>query len=203
MPTARQHTIILHGGSRGAKSSKTDLALKHYRAVLENRMKCIMGETAIAVFNWQVPGRSIKDDDRPRWSGAFRANWQVKFGGDAKSGWKEDVAPARYPTTLADRFSDDTHEYEYAPMIDLAKSNFVRDYAAGFRNATVDTPIYIGNVSPYAHWLNNGGAMDYGTFLVVSPGYRFMEACEAFIRNNVDSIIDRGLAAAAKKPARG
>lgn len=203
MPTARQHTIILHGGSRDAKTSRTQIALKHYEDVLANRMKCIMAETAKAVYEWQVPGTSIVKDGRPRWSGAFRANWQIKIGGYSDSGWLPDKAPNRYPW---DWNSDTDHAGEYMSLIypSLAEKTLAPNRLA---NMAVTDAIYVGNVSPYAHWLNYGGELP-GTFITdifgwLNPGHHFMEKCEAYIRSNVNTFIDRGLAAAAKKPARG
>lgn len=206
MPTARQHTIILHGGSRGAKSSKTDIALKHYEDVLANRMKCIMAEAAKAVYAWQVPGTSIKDDHRPRWSGAFRANWFVKI---AKYGetvmWPRDIAPLRYPW---DWNPDNDHAGEYVGRIDPSRAENQLT-AQRIQQMSLMDAICIGNVSPYAKWLNNGGELP-GTYITeihgwLNPGYHFMEQCikDLWDGDRKYQFVQKGLAAAAKKPARG
>ena len=204
MPTARQHTIILHGGSRDAKTSRTQIALKHYEDVLANRMKCIMAETAKGIYNWQVPGTSIVKDGRPRWSGAFRADWHVHIGGGTSRGdWEESVATAnhRYPWEFGSPANEPGSLTQY---IDKERAIQVLSRDA-LKSIGVETPIYVCNVSPYAHWLNYGGIKDDDTFLGIVPGYQFIAKCIAAVWEGEKKyeFVSKGLAEAAKKQARG
>lgn len=206
MPTARLHTIFLHGGRGKTEKGNAAASIKHYRRILENRIKCIEAETAKGVYEWQVPpGNVAKDDSHPKWSGAFRANWQVKVGGKFDSGWQSSVAPERYPWT---QDPDDGSRFRnwYSNWVNPDLANIVLD-GEEWRNASVKDAIHIGNVSPYAKWLNDGGYEDEfgldGTYRVFTPGYFFMELCMEYMRMNRGYYIKKGLEIANTKPSQG
>lgn len=210
MPTPRLHTIVLHGG-HGNKVAKQNVkvALGHYSKVLANRIKCIEAETAKGVYEWQVPpGNRAKDENHPKWSGAFRANWQVKIGGDFESGWQSNVAPERYPWTGDNHTGGIGGENRnlYSHLVDTEKANKILD-GEDWKNASIKDAIHIGNVAPYAKWLNYGGSsVAYGldgTFLPYTPGYFFLELCTEYIKLNADIFIRKGLEIANTKPAKG
>ena len=211
------HVIKLHGGSAGAKSGNPEVALRHYRKVLENRINCIKAEIAMSAYHYQVPGTSIVLEDRPRWSGAFRANWNVQIGNEGK--WASVLAGTqdRFPWK-GDYFGagyGGDHDYEYAAFIDVWKADKTLTDAA-IAKMGVEEPIFIYNPSKYAKWLNDGGddGLKDGTFKTYAynqtgdpkwkqPALNFIGNGYDAVKADIDGIISRGLARAAKMKATG
>lgn len=198
------HVIKLHGGSAGAKSGNPEVALRHYRKVLENRINCIKAEIATEVYKYQVPGISIKDEHRPRWSGAFRANWKVQIGHEGQ--W-ESVLPEtkeRFPWNGDE--GDDNNSYKYARLITLF-GDVVTLQNEAISKMSVEEPIFVYNPSPYAEWLNKGGLLG-GTFKTyefaqtgdgkwIQEPSDFIKGGYEAVRGKIGEIISRGLARAA------
>lgn len=208
--TRYAYTLKLHGGTKGAKNSHPDVAIGHYRKVLENRINCIKAEIAKAAYHYQVPGTSVIYEDRPRWSCAFRANWKVQVGKEGQ--WESVLAGTQ------DRFPWDgdengrTHAYEYANLVDLWKAEQLLNNSTVSKMA-VDEPIFIYNPSPYARWLNYGGLLG-GTFKTHAfaqtgdgkwwqPALNFLGTGYDAVKKDINGIIDRGLANAAQMKAKG
>lgn len=215
--TRYAYTLKLHGGTKGAKNSHPDVAIGHYRKVLENRVNCIKAEIAKAAYHYQVPGTSVIYEDRPRWSCAFRANWKVQVGKEGQ--WESVLAGTqdRFPwdgDSFGAGYGGD-HDYEFAQYVDVWYADKLLTKAA-VSNMPVDEPIFIYNPSPYAHWLNDGGdgGKLEGTFKThvfhqtgdgkwLQPALNFIGHGYNAVKEDINSIIDRGLANAATMKAKG
>ena len=212
--TRYAYTLKLHGGTKGAKNSHPDVAIGHYRKVLENRINCIKAEIAKAAYHYQVPGTSVIYEDRPRWSCAFRANWKVQIGKEGQ--WESVLAGTqkRFPW-YRDEFSDEPendHAYEFAQYVDVWKAEQLLNNST-ISKMPVDEPIFIYNPSPYARWLNYGGILP-GTFKSylwanghgsqwIQPALNFLGTGYDAVKKDINGIIDRGLANAATMKAKG
>lgn len=216
--TRYAYTLKLHGGTKGAKNSHPDVAIGHYRKVLENRINCIKAEIAKAAYHYQVPGTSVIYEDRPRWSCAFRANWKVQVGKEGK--WESVIegTQKRFPWDF-DGFGEaderNNHAYEFAKYVDLWKAEQLLNNST-VSGMSVDEPIFVYNPSPYARWLNNGGdgGKLEGTFKTfafhqtgdgkwLQPALDFIGNGYNAVKEDINGIIDRGLANAATMKAKG
>ena len=180
MPVA--HTLKLYGGTTGARKGNSQVALSHYRQVLETRVKCIMAVAASDQYRFQVPGTSVKKPHAPRWSGAFRANWRIKASVASRYPWDGDLG------------GDHAGEFTKFIKVNLPDEVLTAD---AIMQMGVNDNIFVYNVSPYAKWINQGG-YDPDTFLgQFLPPARFLEVGIEEAKGRVYEYVEKGLAMAA------
>lgn len=109
----------------------------------------------------------------PGWSWYYAANWNVAIGSPDNSV----ITPERDP------FAEDEKAYEvdlYEKLDELKEKPF--------KDAKIDDVLYVTNSVYYGKWLNDGGT-EFLTHLNEAKPNRFIELCEAYLKDKMNDFI--------------
>lgn len=180
MPVNKIHDFRLNGNKKN---------VYRYIHIVEDRIRRVKEKAAQAYYEWQVPYKTgKKSEQRPNWSGYFRACWNVAYG----SPDTHVVMPIRplFPDedglTAAQRGAG-----AYTAVVDPSKAWEYFQRHAQEKHA-LNEPIFVSNNAYYAQWLNNGGRdSDYGiqTYKWQWPETLLVQAGKNHVMSNLKEIV--------------